>query len=108
LDCRRENLVVRTVKQRVRNNRKRKSNRGKACTSRFKGVYWDAWAKKWRAGIKVNGKDRRLGRFGDEIAAAVAYDEAAKLWFGEHAWLNFPDGVDAWIEREMHTTREAA
>jgi hypothetical protein len=108
MDCRRENLVVRTVKQRSRNAQKMRSVRGKPCTSRFKGVHWDAWAKKWRAKIKVNGKDRPLGRFGDEIAAAAAYDEAAKLWFGEHAWLNFPDGVDAWIERAMETTREAA
>jgi DNA-binding transcriptional MerR regulator len=103
LDCRRENLVVRTVQQRARNARKRKAIKGRAPTSRFKGVYWEEWTKKWRAAIGVDGKSRRLGRFGDEIAAAVAYDEAARLWFGEHAWLNFPDGVDAWLEREGFT-----
>jgi hypothetical protein len=32
-----------------------------------------------------------LGRFADEIDAAEAYDEAARKFFGEHAWLNFPD-----------------
>jgi hypothetical protein len=103
LDCRRENLVVRTITQRTRNMRKAKSIKGRPPTSRFKGVCWDAWAKSWRAGIRVNGKSRKLGRFKDEIAAAVAYDEAAQLWFGEHARLNFPDGVDARLASEAGT-----
>ena len=42
----------------------------------------------------------RLGTFHDEIATAQAYDEAARELFGEHARPNFPDGVDAWLERE--------
>jgi hypothetical protein len=100
LDCRRENLVVRTVSQRGAHMRKRANIAGRAPTSRFKGVYWETYTKKWRAAIKANGKSRRLGRFGDEVAAAVAYDEAARQWFGEHARLNFPDGVDAWIEQQ--------
>jgi hypothetical protein len=110
LDCRRENLVVRTVKQRVRNARKRKSVNGKPTTSRFKGVHWETQTKMWRAGIRMDGKTRRLGRFRDEIAAALAYDETARQWFGEHAWLNFPDGVDAWREGEGFTpdVRKAA
>jgi hypothetical protein len=100
LDCRRENLVVRTVSQRVQHKRKAKLIAGRAPTSRFKGVFWETWTKKWRASIRRDGKTRRLGRFGDEVAAAVAYDEAAAEWFGEHARLNFPDGVDAWIEQD--------
>ena len=100
LDCRRENLVVRTIQQRARNTRKMKSIKGRLPTSRFKGVYWAARAKGWRAGIVVDGKTRHLGRFRDEIAAAVAYDEAAGQWFGEHARLNFPQGVEAWLEGE--------
>jgi hypothetical protein len=100
LDCRRANLVLRTASQRCSRQRKRLSVAGKAPTSRFKGVYWETQTKKWRASIGVNGKSRRLGRFGDEMAAAVAYDEAARQWFGEHARLNFPDGVDAWVEQE--------
>jgi hypothetical protein len=100
LDCRRENLVVRTVQQRTRNTRKMKSMNGRPLTSRFKGVWWDAWSKKWRAGIGVDGKSHKLGRFGDEIAAALAYDDAARLWFGDDARLNFPDGVDARLAAE--------
>ena len=59
--------------------------------------------KRWQAQIRPNGKTRYLGCFGDELAAAVAYDEAARQWFGEDAWLNFPDGVDAWLEKEGFT-----
>jgi hypothetical protein len=100
LDCRRENLVVRTVQQRTRNMRKARAIKGRPTSSRFKGVYWHRVMKRWYARIRFEGKDRTLGKFTDEIAAAVAYDEAAQKWFGEHARLNFPDGVDAWIERE--------
>jgi hypothetical protein len=34
------------------------------------------------------------------VLAALAYDAAARERFGEHARLNFPEGVDAWLERE--------
>ena len=108
LDCRRENLVVRTVRQRVRNARKVRAIKGRPPTSRFKGVYWHAASKTWPARIRYNGKTRSLGRFRDEIAAAVAYDEAARQWFGEHARLNFPHGVDAWLEAEGYGGRAAA
>ena len=62
---------------------------------------WETWTKKWRAAIVLDGKTRRLGRFGDEIAAAQAYDEAARgVCSGEYAWLNFPNGIDAWLEQQ--------
>lgn len=97
LDCRRANLVTRTVGQRVRSARKRKATNGQPCTSRFKGVFWETWTNKWRACISCGDIKRKLGRFHDEIAAAQAYDEAARELFGEHARLNFPDGVDAFL-----------
>jgi hypothetical protein len=100
LDCRRENLVVRTVSQRQRHMQKARVIAGRTPSSRFKGVYWEQSTKRWRAAIHYDGKKRTLGRFGDEVAAAVAYDEAAAKWFGEHARLNFPDGVDAWVQQQ--------
>jgi transposase len=106
LDCRRENLVVRTVAQRSYTTRKRKMVAGRPMTSRFKGVCWEWRTKSWRAGISCNGVARKLGRFRDEIAAAQAYDEAARELFGEHAWLNFPDGADARLANEA-ASREA-
>jgi hypothetical protein len=108
LDCRRANLVAWTVEQRTRNMRKARAIRGRPPTSRFKGVYWETGTQSWRAVIHSQGKKRYLGRFGDEIAAGLAYDEAARLWFGEHARLNFPDGVDAWLEREGFTPGDRA
>ena len=100
LDCRRQNLIVRTSAQRCYTSRKRETTRGLPPSSRYKGVLWDSYARRWRAGIKCNGVQRWLGRFRDEVAAAEAYDEAARELFGEHAWLNFPDGVDARVAEE--------
>lgn len=57
--------------------------------SGYKGVTYDNWHRKWQSGIRVNGKLINLGRFKDKILAAVAYDDAALLHFGEFAKLNF-------------------
>jgi hypothetical protein len=66
----------------------------------FKGVFWNANAGKWEAGIcagalRSNGKRKKiyLGLFEDPADAARAYDEAAAKHFGEFASPNFP--VDA-------------
>jgi hypothetical protein len=99
LDCRRENLVVRTLTDTAANRRKQSTFAGRPCTSRFKGVYRDKRRNYWVATIKKDRVQRRLGNFYDEIAAAQAYDQAARELFGEHARLNFPAGVDAWLER---------
>ena len=100
LDCRRANLVARTLTDTAANKRKQPTFCGRPCTSRFKGVCRPKRAKRWVATIQKGRVQRRLGSFHDEIAAAQAYDEAARELFGEHARLNFPDGVDAWLERE--------
>lgn len=66
-------------------NRKSKIN----STSQYKGVRWKKDSEKWVAAIYAKGKQMHLGYFTDEIEAAKAYDEMAKLHFGEFAWLNF-------------------
>jgi hypothetical protein len=59
--------------------------------------------------VQTDQRKRYLGRFRDEIAAAEAYDEAARELFGEHARLNFPDGIDAFLAADGDVAaREAA
>lgn len=60
-------------------------------TSGFRGVSWHSQTCKWKAQIKVNGRDINLGRHKDEGEAAKAYDRAAICARGvESARLNFP------------------
>lgn len=93
LDCRAENLITKSVSRCVLRHRTPTSRKREGRSSRFKGVYWLARNKKWRAKITSEGKAWSLGCFDEEIAAARAYDEAARKLFGEHAWLNFPNGT---------------
>ncbi len=101
LDFRRANLLLKDGSEHIHGARKmRRTNLGQVPTSRFKGVCWKSGEGKWAANIMKDGVARRLGRFDDEIAAAQAYDEAARELYGPLAYQNFPDGVDARLERE--------
>jgi hypothetical protein len=86
LNNRRSNLRLCTAQQNARNHRPQL--RG---SSKYKGVSWRQDGKVFRALIWHNGKSINLGRFKNEIDAAKAYDKAAKKYFGEFAYLNFPD-----------------
>lgn len=85
LDNRRANLRRATASQNAANRGIPKHN-----TSGFKGVSFDGCARKWRATIKVDRKQKWLGYHKDKEAAARAYDKAASELFGEFAYLNFP------------------
>ena len=83
LHCTRLNLRSARV---IDNNR----NRGiiRSNTSGYKGVNWDKQRELWRAKIAVDGTRLHLGYFVDPVAAARAYDAAAKQHHGEFAVLN--------------------
>ncbi|MDD5010925.1 MAG: AP2 domain-containing protein [Phycisphaerae bacterium] len=87
LDNRKSNLRLATQAENSRNKRKTK----KAVTSKYKGVSLRKKENKWVAHIDYQGRRIHLGFFKNEEDAAKAYDEAAKLYHGEFASLNFPD-----------------
>jgi hypothetical protein len=71
----------------VTNARNGKAHRDSA--SRYRGVSWFRRDGLWRAQIST-GRNRHIGYFETERAAALAYDDAAADLFGEFARLNFP------------------
>lgn len=54
----------------------------------YKGVSYYKAGNKWQASIKVNGKSKHLGHHSSPEKAALAYNAAARLYFGEHAHIN--------------------
>ena len=85
LNNQRENLRLATHVQNQGNARKRAN-----ASSKFKGVHWRKRFKKWIAQIQIDGKRKHLGYFFSEIEAALAYDAAAREYFGEFCLCNFP------------------
>ena len=67
LNCQRANLRVAT---KLENAQNLPSYDGAA--SRHRGVSWDRRAGKWKARIKINGKERFIGHFDSEEAAGAA------------------------------------
>ena len=57
------------------------NNRSKAVSgrSRFPGIYFNKQANKWQAQIQLDGKQKHLGRYVDEMDAARAYRKMFKL-----------------------------
>jgi hypothetical protein len=95
LDCRRGNLRLATSQQNSFNTRKQK----RRTTSQYKGVCYvpkvnktNPWIAYIGGSVSVRAKTPRryLGYFSSEIAAALAYDTAARSLFGQFARLNFP------------------
>lgn len=82
LDNRKDNLRLCNHQDNMRNSKKRKHSRQlyKGIVLLNNGTY--------TARISINGKYKYLGRFETAIHAALAYNEAAKKYFGEFARLN--------------------
>lgn len=91
-----ENLQILTESQNiVKDNRARGS-------ANYIGVVWNKGRLKWRVCIRDKdlGKNVILGYFTDEIEAAKAYDEAALVYHGFYAKLNFPEQDPYWFNED--------
>ncbi len=58
-------------------------------TCEFRGVSWVHRRQQWTVFICVDGRNKYLGGFNDSVAAAKAYDAAARKYHGDFATLNF-------------------
>ena len=82
LDNRRENLRFATRAQQMRN---RQSRCGQSV---YKGVSWHEKAKRWRATITIDRKQKHLGYYEKQEDAATAYNKCAVEVWGEFARPN--------------------
>ncbi len=83
LDNRKCNLRICTHQENMRNRRLQKNN-----TTGYRGVSYASRDGIYTAQIYLNRKCIRLGRFKTPDAAAIAYNDAAKIHYGEFAKLN--------------------
>jgi hypothetical protein len=60
----------------------------------YRGVSRSRTGRSWRVRIRLNGEEIHLGTYKSDIAAARAYDAAARKMHGEFACLNFKGGGD--------------
>src|SRR5574343_15714 len=91
LDNRRCNIRLCSHSENQR-NANGKFNRVIKKTSKYKGVNYckeRKGRKKWLARIRINGKDKLLGYYQNELNAALGYDEAARKYYKEFAHTNF-------------------
>jgi len=79
-----------TASQNGANSKKQGAYGEKECSSKYKGVskYKKNLNKPWRALIHFEGSSHYLGSYATEAEAALAYNTAAKRFFGEFAFLN--------------------
>jgi len=84
LDNRRANLRIATAQQNQANRSAQANN-----ASGLKGVSWHKRDRKWRAHIRIAGKQHSLGYYATREEAAGAYDVAAVEAHGEFARRNF-------------------
>lgn len=66
-------------------NNKRNTSAYRSNKIGFKGVSWHVCSKKWRARIRLDGKEVNLGLYDTPEEANAAYARAAQARFGEFA-----------------------
>jgi len=84
LNCQRWNIRPATRSENAAN-----ACKCKGFTSQYRGVYVRS-SGRFHARIKVDGKQVYLGSYWHELNAALAYDRAARFFYGAFASCNFP------------------
>lgn len=84
LDNRQCNLREANLENNLYNKSRYKNNK-----SGYKGVYFDKQENKYIASIGYKKKQIKIGRYNTKEEAAIAYDNYAKILYGEFACLNF-------------------
>ncbi len=82
LNNRRSNLRECTHKQNMQNRKQRFGS------SKYKGVSWSKPNKKWKSKYQLDRQEVFLGYFDSEVDAAIAYNAAVSIAFGEFALMN--------------------
>lgn len=95
LNCVRSNLRFATRSQNSMNAEKKTNWRGRACSSKYKGVCFEKRKNLWISYIVLDGKQKKIGRFKKEEDAARNYNKFAKIHYGDFAKLNeIPDATN--------------
>ena len=99
LDNRESNL-------RVCNRSQNAINAGKQAgtSSKYKGVCYRHDILKYEAIFKLEGQNKTIGFFDKEIQAALAYDRFVMHFYGDFAYLNFPDAATCEIVADKNKT----
>lgn len=90
IDRNKANNRRRNLRLCVRSHNQANAARRRDNTSGFKGVNWHKKLGFWRTRIQVTGEEVFIGLFTSVREAALAYDDAARLFYGEFARVNFP------------------
>lgn len=71
---------------RICTNAENQRNKKPSGRSKYLGVCWHIT--KWKASININGKQKHIGLYKNEVDAAIAYNKMAEKHHGEFARLN--------------------
>lgn len=85
-DNRRSNLRLCSVSENRRNSFKKSHG-----SSKYRGVYFHKGTgrvKRWQAYLRIDGKKKSLGYFHTDIEAAIAYNNASRVHYGEFSVMN--------------------
>jgi hypothetical protein len=96
LDNRRENLRITNTKLNNENRSLRKSKK----TSKYRGVFFHKFIKKYQVVTKIGGKRWYLGSYKNEIKSAEIFDMFVVHKSLNHIELNFPEKRNEYLKRK--------